>query len=53
MLVILKLIVILSFLLLLLLNLYIILKIQMVQQERKEMEYYIEKAKKIIEKENK
>lgn len=53
MLVILKLIIILIFLLMILLNIYFMLKIHLVQSKHQELEYYIEEAKKIIEKENK
>ena len=53
MLLILKLIIILTFLLLLLLNVYFMLKIHLVQSKHQELEYYIEEAKKIIKKENK
>ena len=48
---ILKLIIILSFILIFLLNIYVALKIHMIRKERKEIEYYINEAKKIIEKE--
>jgi len=53
MLVILKLIIILTFLLMILLNIYFMLKIHILNSKRSEIEYYITEAKKIIEKENK